>query len=116
MGRALSLCWLGTGLWVLADAQRLERVGSQRLAAALLGSGWLERWGWLVRCGAGALLVAAALPLVRREGGALGCVALLLSLMAVLSVAVLSFPLRPRLYAASVVLSGLLALASSLNG
>jgi hypothetical protein len=112
VGLALSLCWLGTGLWVLADAERLKRVGWRRLAALLRSAGW----SWCVRCGASVLLLAAALPLVRLDGGALGGVALLLALMAVLSVAVLSFPVRPRLYAASVALSGLLALVSVVSG
>jgi hypothetical protein len=115
VGFALSACWLATGLWVLADGAHLERLGSRRLAAALLGSGWLARWAWLVRCGAGALLLVAALSLARLDGCALGVVALLLALSAVLSVAVLAFPLRPRLYAASVVLSGVLALGCSLG-
>jgi hypothetical protein len=112
VGLALSLCWFGTGLWLLADAERLKRLGWQRLVALLLRA----RWGRGVRCGAGALLLAAALPLVQLDGGALGGVALLLALMAVLSVAVLSFPVRPRLYAASVALSGLLVLVSVVSG
>ena len=116
MGCALSACWLATGLWVLADGARLERLGSRQLAAALLRSGWLARWAWCVRGGAAALLVVAALALVQRQGAALGLVALLLALSAVLSVAVLAFGLRPRLYAASVALSAVLALGCSLSG
>jgi len=112
VGFALSACWLAAGLWVLADDARLERLGSPQLAALLLHSGWLARWAWCVRCGAAALLLAAALPLVRGQGAALGAVTLLFALSAVLSVAVLAFPLRPRLYAASVALSGVLLLAT----
>jgi hypothetical protein len=101
---ALSLCWLGTGLCVLADAERARRVWRRPWSEG--ARTWLQRW-----LGA-ALVLASALPLVQREGGALGVVALLVTLMAVLSGAVLLFPLRPRWYAASVALSGCFALAS----
>jgi hypothetical protein len=104
MTLSFSLCWLATGLWVLADPRRAQRAG---LPVHGLGVAGLA--GRLLRGLACALLACAALPLLRREGVALGSVALLLVLTAVLSLAVLAFPLRPRWYLASLALSGLVA-------
>lgn len=106
MTLSFSLCWLATGLWVLADARRAQRVGLF-LDRAPVG-GLRSR---LLRGVACALLAGAALPLLR-QGAALGSVALLLVLMAVLSLAVLVFPLRPRWYLASLALSGLVAVSA----
>ena len=102
MALSFSLCWLATGLWVLADARRGQRVG-------LCVDGRRSRLARGLAC---VLLASAALPLLRREGVALGSVALLVLLMAVLSVAVLVFPLRPRWYLASLALSSLVAVSS----
>jgi hypothetical protein len=98
-----SLCWLGTGLWLLADQKRLRRVWALSLQP------WQAR---LLRWLAAALVLVSALPLVSAQGAALASVAALLALMAALSVAVLLFPLRPRWYAASVAGAGLVVLLS----
>jgi len=98
---ALSLCWLGTGLWVLADAGRAQRVAPLRVTAT---------HGWLLRALGTALLLWCWVPLSREEGSALGGVAWLLSLATALSLAVLTFPLRPRLYAVSIGLAAVTAL------
>jgi hypothetical protein len=63
-----------------------------------------------------ALLAGAALPLLQREGAALGSVAWVLVLTAVLSLAVLAFSLRPRWYLASLALSSLVALGAWVIG
>jgi hypothetical protein len=102
MTLSFSLCWLATGLWVLADARRAQRAG-------VSVGGSRSR---LLRGLACALLASAALPLLQQEGAALGSVALLLVLAAVLSLAVLAFPLRPRWYLASLALSGLVAVSA----
>ena len=107
MALSFSLCWLATGLWVLADARRAQRVGLW--VDELCVDGPRSRFMRGLAC---ALLAGAALPLLRREGVALGSVALLVLLMAVLSVAVLVFPLRPRWYLASLALSSLVAVSS----
>ena len=106
MTLSFSLCWLATGLWVLADARRAQRAGLQvdGLRARLLRG---------LGC---ALLAGAVLPLLRSEGAALGSVALLVELMAALSLAVLVFPLRPRWYVASLALSSLVAVSSWASG
>jgi cbb3-type cytochrome oxidase subunit 3 len=107
MTLSFSLCWLATGLWVLADARRAQRAG------LFLNRAHVERLrSRLLRGLACALLAGALLPLLQQEGAALGSVAWLLVLMAVLSLAVLMFPLRPRWYLASVALSGLVAVSA----
>lgn len=102
MTLSFSLCWLATGLWVLAEPRRAQRAG-------LSVDGLRAR---VLRGLAVVLLVSAALPLLQREGAALGSVALLLVLTAVLSLAVLAFPLRPRWYLASLALSSLVAVSA----
>jgi uncharacterized protein DUF3325 len=102
MALSFSLCWLATGLWVLADTRRAQRVGMKI-------DGPRSR---LLRGLGCALLVGALLPLLQREGVALGGVTLLLVLMAVLSLAVLLFPLRPRWYLASLALTGAVAVSA----
>ena len=64
---SLSLCWLGTGAWLLADTRRLQRLWP--LEPSSQRSSSLRALGL-------ALLLLAAAPLVRREGLALGSVAL----------------------------------------
>jgi len=98
---ALSLCWFGTGLWLLADAGRAQRIAPRFTAVP----------GWLLRALGTAVLLWGLVPLCREEGSALGGVAWLLLLATALSLAVLTFPLRPRLYAASIGLAALAALA-----
>lgn len=100
---AVACCWLAVGLWLLADAGRGRRVVPIALA---VGARRALRAGGLL------LVAAAAVPLVRELGPALALTALLLVLMAALSVAVLCFPLRPRWYALSLPLALLLALAT----
>jgi len=100
---ALSLCWFGTGLWLLADARRAQQVAPLRFTGVP---------GWLLRALGTAALLWAWVPLSREQGGALGGVAWLLSLATALSLAVLTFPLRPRLYAASIGLAALIALGA----
>src|SRR3954464_6299692 len=111
MALSFSLCWLATGLWVLADTRRARRAGLcvDRPCVDGLRS-------QLMRGLACVLLACAALPLLQREGVALGSVALLVVLMAVLSVAVLVFPLHPRWYLASLALSSLVAVSSWVVG
>jgi hypothetical protein len=104
---ALSLSWLGTGLWVLADAARVQRVAPLRLTTT---------HGWLLRGLGTAVLLFCLVPLSRETGGALGVVAWLLALTTALSVAVLTFPLRPRWYAASIGLAAATALALVMFG
>lgn len=106
MTLCFSLCWLATGLWLLADPRRAQRAGLEVD----------ERRSRLSRCLACPLLAGAALPLLQREGAALGSVVLLVVLMAVLSLAVLAFPLRPRWYLASLALSSLVALSAWVIG
>ena len=98
---ALSSSWLGVGLWLLADARRAQRVAPLRLTA--VHSGLLRGLG-------AAVLLWCLVPLSRDQGGALGAVAWLLSVATALSVAVLTFPLRPRWYAASIGLAAATAL------
>jgi hypothetical protein len=105
MTLSFSLCWLAIGLWVLAEPRRARRAG-------LSVDGRRAR---LLRCLAGALLAGAALPLLQ-QGAALGSVALLLLLTAVLSLAVLAFPLRPRWYLASLALASLVAVSACAIG
>jgi hypothetical protein len=111
MTLSFSLCWLATGLWVLADARRAQRAG-----LAPVRRGLAQRRGRLLRGGACLLLAGAALPLLQRDGIALGGVSLLLVLSAVLSLSVLAFPLRPRWYLASLALSSLVAASASAIG
>jgi hypothetical protein len=99
---ALSSCWLGTGLWLLADARRARRVAPLRLTALHV---------WLLRALGTAVLLWCLVLLTREQGSALGAVAWLLSLATALSLAVLTFPLRPRLYAASIGLAAVSAVA-----
>jgi hypothetical protein len=95
---AFSLCWLGIGLWVLADPGRMQRAlalapSSLRSAAARLA-------------GTGALALAAwslAFPV------SLVVVVLLILFMTTLTMAVLLFPLRPRIYALTLPLAALVA-------
>ncbi|MEY4547684.1 MAG: hypothetical protein RL685_3879 [Pseudomonadota bacterium] len=102
---SLSLCWLGTGAWLLADTRRLQRLWP--LEPSSQRSSSLRALGL-------ALLLLAAAPLVRREGLALGSVALLLVLMTTLSLAVLLFPLRPRWYAVTLALAAVLSVGATL--
>lgn len=103
---SLCLCWLGSGAWLLADPRRLQRLRPLRpLPSSALSSLGLRVLGF-------ALLLLAAAPLIRREGVALGSVALLLVLMTTLSLAVLLFPLRPRWYALSLALAAALGVAT----
>ena len=99
---ALSSSWLGVGLWLLADPRRAQRVAPLRLTAA---------HRWLLRGLGTAALLCCLVSLSRQEGGALGVVAWLLAVATALSVAVLTFPLRPRWYAASIGLAAATALA-----
>ncbi|HKO94461.1 MAG TPA: hypothetical protein VJU61_25080 [Polyangiaceae bacterium] len=101
---ALSLCWLGTGLWVLADGARAKRVAPLQLTVV---------HGWLLRALGTLVLLACMLPLFGEEGVALGAVAWLLLLATALSFAVLAFPLRPRLYVASLGVAAVTALAAA---
>jgi hypothetical protein len=89
---AAALCWLGAGLWLLADGARLRRLAAVPLTrAGALG----------LRLSGGGLVLGAGVALERELGAALATVALLVLTMAALSLAVLLFPLRPRWYAAS---------------
>ena len=103
MTHALALCWLGIGLWLLADATRANRVAPVPVTPTRAR---------LLRTAGGLLIAAAAAPLARELGIALGLTALLVLAMAALSVAVVLFPVRPRWYAASLPLALLLALVS----
>ena len=112
MTLSFSLCWLATGLWVLADARRARRAGLHFVGLHFVGLRVAERSSRLLRGLACALLAGAAFPLLQREGAALGSVALLLALTAVLSLAVLAFALRPGWYLASLALSSLVAVSA----
>ena len=117
MTLSFSLCWLATGLWVLADARRARRAGLHFVGLHFVGLHFVglrvaERSSRLLRGLACSLLAGAAFPLLQREGAALGCVALLLALTAVLSLAVLAFALRPGWYLASLALSSLVAVSA----
>ena len=112
MTLSFSLCWLATGLWVLADARRARRAGLHFVGLHFVGLRVAERSSRLLSGLACALLAGAAFPLLQREGAALGSVALLLALTAVLSLAVLAFALRPRWYLASLALSSLVAVSA----
>jgi hypothetical protein len=97
------LCWLGIGLFMLSRPQRTSRVFPRSPGARGL---------MLARLGAWTALLGAAATVMRESPSALGFVTLLLGLMAALSVAVLVFPLRPRLYAASLPMVGLVAVGA----
>lgn len=97
-------CWLAVGLFVLADPRRATRVltGAHRATIAL-------------RCAGTLLLAVGAQAIARELGISLGIVVFLLSLTAVLSVASLSFSLRPRAYAATLPAATIIALAHCLG-
>jgi hypothetical protein len=99
---AVALCWLGIGLWVLANGARRARVtGRAAGSAGALGARLLS----LVLVG------AAGAPLVSGLGIGFGGVALLLLAMSAASLAVVSFSLWPRAYAASLPVAALVAIA-----
>jgi hypothetical protein len=100
---ALASCWLGVGLWLLADEARLRRLSAVSLSRA----GALA-----LRLSGGGLVLGAGIALERTLGGALATPALLVLTMAALSLAVLMFPLWPRWYAASLPMALALALAA----
>jgi hypothetical protein len=107
MTQASALCWLGVGLWLLADSRRLHRLAALQLsppsAGALRGAGCL-------------LVLGASVPLVQALGAPLAVAALLVLAMAVLSLAVVLFPLRPRWYALSLPVALVIALATGVWG
>jgi hypothetical protein len=97
---ALSLGWLGIGLLVLTSPQRAPQLLSREPGRPIV---------WLARTLGAGLLVPSAWPLAAASGTALRLVAMLVATMAMTSLAVLLVPLRPRLYAASVVGAALTA-------
>jgi hypothetical protein len=104
---ASALCWLGVGLWLLADAARMRRLAALRRPAAAARA---------LRISGGVLILAAVVPLVRDLGAPLGVAAMLVLAMTVLSLAVVVFPLRPRWYAATLPVALVIALASVICG
>jgi hypothetical protein len=113
MTAAAASCWLGVGLWLLADSARALRLRPPLVAAAFaLTRGWVRA----LRGAGGALVLGAGLQLIRELGLALAAPALLVLAMAVLSLAVLIYPLRPRWYAASLPLALAVAIVSGVWG
>jgi len=110
---AAALCWLGVGLWLLAHPPRAARAlpASAPAALARLRALTPARARALRLLGI-ALLLAASLPLSRELGAALAGVGLIVLAMTALSLAVILFPLRPRLYAASLPVALLAAAAA----
>jgi hypothetical protein len=107
MTLASALCWLGVGLWLLADAARVRRLAALSLTAAPASA---------LRISGGVLLLGAVVPLERELGAPLAVVALLVIAMAALSLAAVMFPLRPRWYVATLPAALVIALATAVWG
>jgi len=96
------LCWFGVGLLYFAAAPRLRTL--LRVEIPYPARGLLRATGLIA-------LAASACALQGTAPGALVLVCELLAVMAASSIAALLAPVRPRLYAASLPLSALLAAA-----
>lgn len=97
---SFALCWLGTGLLLAANAERMR---------LFLGRAPTPSASWLLRGAGTAAMVGSVWALRSELEGALILIAAMIAAMGVTSLSSLLAPAWPRLYALTVPLSALVA-------